>query len=121
MPRIVNAIDQLNRVSDSLQQVVLQTRMVPVEPLFNRFNRVIRDLSIERKIQVKFVIKGENTELDKRMIDELGDPLLHLIRNSLDHGLEKTEERKKKGKPELGTIVLEASQSGNNVFYHRGR
>ncbi|MDF1744765.1 MAG: chemotaxis protein CheA, partial [Gimesia sp.] len=116
LPRIVNAIDQLNRVSDSLQQVVLQTRMVPVEPLFNRFNRVIRDLSIERKIQVKFVIKGENTELDKRMIDELGDPLLHLIRNSLDHGLEKTEERKKKGKPELGTIVLEASQSGNNVF-----
>lgn len=113
---IANAVDQLNRVSDSLQQVVLQTRMVPVEPLFSRFTRVIRDLSLERNKQVRYVMKGEKTELDKRMIDELGDPLLHLIRNSLDHGLEQPEKRRELGKPETGTITMEATQSGNNVF-----
>lgn len=114
--RITKTIDQLSRVSDNLQQVVLETRMVPVAPLFNRFRRVIRDLSGERNKQVQLVIHGEQTELDKRMIDELGDPLLHLVRNSLDHGIESPDQRRQQGKSETGTIVLEASHSGNNVF-----
>jgi two-component system chemotaxis sensor kinase CheA len=113
--QISEAIDQLTRVSDSLQQGVLDTRMVPVGPLFNRFKRVVRDLSTARGKKVNLGIRGEKTELDKRMIDELGDPLIHLVRNSLDHGLEPPDVRVARGKPETGTIVLEASQGGNTV------
>jgi two-component system chemotaxis sensor kinase CheA len=90
--------------------------MVPVAPLFNRFRRVIRDLAGERNKQVRLVIRGEKTELDKRMIDELGDPLLHLVRNALDHGLESAGQRRNVGKPETGTVVLEAAHRGHNVF-----
>ena len=114
--QINEAIDQLTRVSDSLQRGVLETRMVPVAPLFNRFKRVVRDLSTERGKKVNLRISGDNTELDKRMIDGLGDPLMHLVRNSIDHGLESCDERVVRGKPETGTIFLEASHSGNNVF-----
>lgn len=113
---IGEAIDQLTRVSDSLQRSVLGTRMVPVAPLFNRFKRVVRDLSTERGKQVDLEIRGEKTELDKRMIDELGDPLVHLVRNSIDHGLEAPEVRAARGKAEVGTIRLEARHSGNSVF-----
>ncbi|MDF1699919.1 MAG: chemotaxis protein CheA [Planctomycetota bacterium] len=113
---IGEAIDQLTRVSDSLQRSVLGTRMVPVAPLFNRFKRVVRDLSSERGKQVHLEILGEKTELDKRMIDELGDPLVHLVRNSIDHGLESPEVREARGKPPGGTIKLEARHSGNSVF-----
>lgn len=114
--QIGEAIDQLGRISENIQQNVLQTRMVPVAPLFTRFNRVVRDLASERGKQVELVIRGEKTELDKRMIDELGDPLVHLVRNSIDHGLESPEVRSTRGKPAAGTITLEASHSGNNVF-----
>ena len=113
---INEAIDQLTRISDSLQRSVLGTRMVPVAPLFNRFKRVVRDLSTERGKQVDLEIQGEKTELDKRMIDELGDPLVHLVRNSIDHGLESPEVRETRGKPARGTIRLEARHSGNSVF-----
>ncbi|SFH74594.1 chemotaxis protein CheA [Planctomicrobium piriforme] len=114
--QIAETVDQLSRVSNNLQKRVLDTRMVPVGPLFNRFKRVVRDLAAERDKQVQLVIRGERTELDKRMIDELGDPLLHLMRNSIDHGLETSSERQRLGKPEVGTIVLEAAHRGNNVF-----
>lgn len=113
---VSQAVDQLSRVSKNLQRGVLNTRMVPVGPLFNRFKRVIRDLSVERNKQVRLVIQGEKTELDKRMIDALGDPLLHLLRNAIDHGLEGPEQRRAAGKPEHGTIVLEAAHRGNNVL-----
>ena len=113
--QITEAIDQLSRVSHSLQRGVLETRMVPVGPLFSRFKRVVRDLSRERGKKVNLLIRGEKTELDKRMIDELGDPLVHLVRNSIDHGLEPPDVRVSRGKPETGTILLEASHSGNNV------
>jgi two-component system chemotaxis sensor kinase CheA len=116
--QISEAIDQLTRISDSLQQGVLDTRMVPVAPLFNRFKRVVRDLSTARGKKVNLRIRGEKTELDKRMIDELGDPLVHLVRNSIDHGLESPDVRLARGKPEAGTILLEASHSGNSVFIH---
>jgi two-component system chemotaxis sensor kinase CheA len=116
--QISEAIDQLTRISDSLQQSVLDTRMVPVAPLFNRFKRVVRDLSTAHGKKVNLRIRGEKTELDKRMIDELGDPLVHLVRNSIDHGLESPDVRLARGKPEAGTILLEASHSGNNIFIH---
>lgn len=114
--KITEAVDQLSLVSRNLQRGVLNTRMVPVGPLLNRFKRVIRDLSVERGKKVQLLIQGEKTELDRRMIDALGDPLLHLIRNSIDHGLETTAERKQAGKPEAGTIRLEATHRGNNVL-----
>jgi len=110
------AIEQLVRISDSVQQSVLDTRMVPVAPLFNRFKRVVRDLSAEKGKRVDLVIHGEKTELDKRMIDELGEPLVHLVRNAVDHGLEPPDVRLGAGKLEAGTITLLASQRGNNVF-----
>jgi two-component system, chemotaxis family, sensor kinase CheA len=110
------AIDQFSRVSDGLQRGVLDTRMVPVGPLFNRFKRTVRDISSELDKKVHFIIRGENTELDKRMIDELGDPLVHLVRNAIDHGLESESVRISRGKPETGTLTLEAAHSGNNVL-----
>ena len=91
--QVTEAIDQLSRVSNSLQRGVLDTRMVPVAPLFNRFKRTVRDISLELQKKVNLEIKGEKTELDKRMIDELGDPLIHLVRNSIDHGIESAELR----------------------------
>jgi len=114
--QISEAIDQMARVSDSLQRGVLDTRMVPIAPLFNRFKRVVRDIGVELNKKVNLEIRGEKTELDKRMIDELGDPLVHLIRNAIDHGIEPAEIRTRRGKPEGGTITLSASHSGNNVF-----
>ncbi len=114
--QITEAVDQLTRVSKNLQRGVLNTRMVPVGPLLNRFKRVIRDLSVERSKRVQLLVQGENTELDRRMIDSLGDPLLHLVRNSIDHGLESPEQRVACGKPEVGTISIEASHRGNNVL-----
>jgi len=112
------AIDQFSRVSDGLQRGVLDTRMVPVGPLFNRFKRTVRDISGELNKSVNLVIHGEKTELDKRMIDELGDPLVHLVRNAIDHGLESEVVRKSRGKPEAGTLTLEAVHSGNNVLIY---
>ena len=112
------AIDHFSRVSDGLQRGVLDTRMVPVGPLFNRFKRTVRDISGELNKSVNFVIHGEKTELDKRMIDELGDPLVHLVRNAIDHGLESKDVRKSRGKPEAGTLMLEAVHSGNNVLIY---
>ena len=114
--QITEAVDQLTRVSKNLQRGVLNTRMVPVGPLLNRFKRVIRDISVERGKRVQLLVHGENTELDRRMIDSLGDPLLHLVRNSIDHGLESPEQRVACGKPEVGTISIEASHRGNNVL-----
>ncbi|MGI9427267.1 MAG: Hpt domain-containing protein, partial [Bythopirellula sp.] len=102
--QISEAIDQLSRVSQNLQRGVLDTRMVPVAPLFHRFKRVVRDLSKERGKRVNLEVRGEKTELDKRMIDELGDPLVHLVRNSIDHGLEGPDVRVDRNKQEEGTI-----------------
>ncbi len=111
-----DAIDQFSRVSEGLQRGVLDTRMIPVGPLFSRFKRTVRDISEELGKKVHYVIRGENTELDKRMIDELGDPLVHLVRNAIDHGIESEQVRVKKGKPAFGTLSLEAEHRGNNVL-----
>ena len=109
------AIHQLARVTDGIQKGVLDTRMVPIGPLFDRFHRVIRDLRMQSSKEVALQIDGEKTELDKRMIDELADPLIHMVRNSVDHGLETPEERVKAGKPRSGTVSLHASHRGNSV------
>lgn len=113
---LVAAIDQLTRVSDSLQRGVLETRMVPIGPLFNRFRRSVRDIAGELGKKVVLEVVGEKTELDKRMIDEIGDPLNHLIRNSIDHGIEPADVRRRRGKPEAATVRLTATHRGSNVF-----
>jgi two-component system, chemotaxis family, sensor kinase CheA len=112
---LAEAIHSLGRVSDSLQKGVLDTRMVPIGPLFERFRRVIRDLSHSSGKEVTLRIAGEKTELDKRMIDELSDPLIHMVRNAVDHGLESPDRREAAGKPRAGTVSLLASHRGNSV------
>jgi two-component system chemotaxis sensor kinase CheA len=109
------AIHGLGRISDSLQKGVLDTRMVPIGPLFERFRRVIRDLSHSSGKEVILKIGGDKTELDKRMIDELSDPLIHMVRNAVDHGLESPYNREATGKPRAGTVSLLASHRGNSV------
>ncbi len=112
---VSETVDQLARLSKSLQHAVLETRMVPVGPLFGRFRRIVRDLSLRQGKQVRLELEGESTELDKRMVDELGDPMVHLIRNSLDHGIESPEKRIASGKPAEGVIRLRAFHQSNNV------
>ena len=110
------AVHQLARVSDGIQKGVLETRMVPIGPLFERFQRVVRDLRVSSGKEVELKIEGEKTELDKRMIDELADPLIHMVRNSVDHGLERPDERQATGKPRTGTVLLQATHRGNSVL-----
>lgn len=112
---LVESVDQLTRVVDSLQRGVLGTRMVPIGPLFGRFRRSVRDIAHELGKQVTLELVGEQTELDKRMIDELGDPLVHLVRNAVDHGIEPAEVRVARGKPGVAILRLEASHRGNEV------
>jgi two-component system chemotaxis sensor kinase CheA len=109
------ALHSLTRVTDGIQKGIMGTRMVPVGPLFTRFRRVVRDIAKTNGKQVELVLHGENTELDKRMIDELGDPLTHMVRNSVDHGLELPEVREAAGKNPAGTVTLEASHRGNSI------
>jgi two-component system, chemotaxis family, sensor kinase CheA len=109
------AIHHLGRVSDGIQKGVLETRMVPIGPLFDRFQRVVRDLRVSSNKEVTLDVEGEKTELDKRMIDELSDPLVHMVRNSVDHGLELPEVRVAAGKPRVGRVLLAASHRGNSV------
>ena len=112
---LLEAVHQLDRVSDGIQKCVMDTRMVPIGPLFARFKRVIRDISRTNGKEIRLVIRGENTELDKRMIDELGDPLIHIVRNSADHGIELPEVRVAAGKPAEGTVTLDAMHRGNSI------
>jgi two-component system, chemotaxis family, sensor kinase CheA len=109
------AVHQLDRIADGIQKSVMDTRMVPIGPLFGRFRRVIRDMARGNGRDIRLVIRGEKTELDKRMIDELGDPLIHMVRNSADHGIESPEIRLAAGKPREGTITLDAFQRGNSI------
>ena len=113
---LFETIHQLDRVADGIQQSVMDTRMVPIGPLFARFKRVVRDISRASNKQIQLTINGEKTELDKRMIDELGDPLIHLVRNAADHGIESPEARAAAGKPPAGTITLDAFHRGNNII-----
>ena len=109
------SIEYLERITTNLHDAVMKVRMVPVERVFNRFPRMIRDLSRQLKKEITLEMSGEETELDRTVIDEIGDPLIHLLRNAADHGLEVAEIRKQKGKPAQGHIYLRAYQDGNNV------
>ncbi|MCR8656272.1 chemotaxis protein CheA [Paenibacillus endoradicis] len=109
-------IEHMARVSSDLQNIVLKLRMVPVDTVFNRFPRMIRDLAKSLDKKIDLVITGAETELDRTVIDEIGDPLVHLLRNSVDHGIETISERIAAGKSETGTVHLRAFHSGNHVF-----
>ncbi len=112
---MLQAIESLERITTNLHNAVMKVRMVPIERVFNRFPRMVRDLSKELNKKVKLQMYGENTEVDRTVIDEIGDPLIHLIRNSLDHGIEFPQERIRLGKPEEGNLILRAYPDGNNV------
>lgn len=108
-------IEYLERITTNLHDAVMKVRMVPIETVFNRFPRMIRDISKELGKEVNLIMSGEETELDRTVIDEIGEPLIHLLRNSIDHGIESVEERRKMGKPEVGQIFLRAYQDGSDV------
>ncbi len=108
-------IEYLERVTTNLHESVMKVRMMPIESVVNKFPRMIRDLSKKLGKQMELYMTGEDTELDRTVIDEIGDPLMHLLRNSADHGLETAEVRRERGKPEMGSIFLDAYQDGNNV------
>ena len=112
---MTDAIEYLERVTTSLHDAVTKVRMVPIERVFNRFPRVVRDLSKDLNKEIELIMEGEETEVDRTVIDEIGDPLIHLLRNSADHGIESPEERIAKGKNEKGTVRLIAFQDGNTV------
>ncbi|MBW7454724.1 chemotaxis protein CheA, partial [Paenibacillus sepulcri] len=109
-------VEHMTRVSGDLQNIVLKLRMVPVESVFNRFPRMVRDLAKSLDKKVDLVISGADTELDRTVVDEIGDPLVHLLRNSLDHGIEPVADRIAAGKSEVGSVNLRAFHSGNHVF-----
>ncbi|MBO5451167.1 MAG: chemotaxis protein CheA [Lachnospiraceae bacterium] len=108
-------IEYLESVTTNLHESVMKVRMVPIESVVQKFPKMIRDLSKKLDKKMQLFMSGEETELDRTVVDEIGDPLMHLLRNSADHGLESAEIRKKRGKPEVGSIFLDAYQDGNNV------
>ena len=110
-----NSYQLLTRVTNDLQETVMKIRMLPIAQTFNRFPRLIRDLSRDLGKEVKLEMSGEETELDKSVIEVLVDPLIHIVRNAMDHGIEMPEEREKAGKPRVGTISLSASHNGNLI------
>ncbi len=108
-------IEYLESVTTSLHESVMKVRMVPIESTVSKFPRMVRDLQKKLGKKMELYMSGEETELDRTVVDEIGDPLMHLLRNSADHGLESAEVRKERGKPEVGSIFLDAYQDGNNV------
>ncbi len=108
-------IEYLESVTTNLHESVMKVRMVPIESVVNKFPRMIRDLSKKLGKKMELYMTGEDTELDRTVVDEIGDPLMHLLRNSADHGLESAEIRAERGKPAVGSIFLDAYQDGNNV------
>jgi two-component system, chemotaxis family, sensor kinase CheA len=113
---LTETVEHMSRISGDLQNIILNMRMVPVEQVFNRFPRMVRGLAKDLKKKVNLDIIGAETELDRTVIDEIGDPLVHLLRNSIDHGVETPEKRLSSGKSEEGNITLKAYHSGNHVF-----
>ena len=115
LEKLQEGLVQLDRHTRELQESVMQIRMVPISFTFSRFPRMVRDLSEKLDKKIELVMHGENTELDKTVIEKIGDPLVHLVRNSIDHGIEMPEERIAAGKPETGTIQLNAFHRGGNI------
>lgn len=115
LAELTETLEQMDRVTTDLQNIVMKVRMVPVSAVFNRFPRMVRDISKELNKEINLTIEGEETELDRTVIDEIGDPIMHLLRNSLDHGVEHPDDREAKGKPRTGEVGLIARHEGNNV------
>ncbi|SFV59304.1 Signal transduction histidine kinase CheA [hydrothermal vent metagenome] len=115
LEELTQVVSIVSLVTTDLQIAVMKTRMLPIGKVFNKFPRMIRDLSRELNKKIELVVSGEDTELDKSLVEEIGDPLVHIIRNSCDHGIETPEERIAKGKPEQGTISLKAYNEGNQI------
>jgi two-component system chemotaxis sensor kinase CheA len=115
VPGLSQAMQELTRSSQALQAMVMQVRMIPVDAVFMRFPRLVRDLSSKLSKDVELKLVGKDTELDRTVVEALGDPLVHVIRNSLDHGLEPPEERLAAGKPKAGTLEISARHAGGNV------
>ena len=113
---LIETLEQVERTTSDLQDLVMKIRMLPLDVVFNRFPRMIRDLSVELKKEINFIIEGAETELDRTVIDEIGEPLIHLLRNAADHGIENKEERIKNGKDPIGTIKLVAYQEGTKAL-----
>ncbi|ENZ02292.1 hypothetical protein HMPREF1092_01527 [Clostridium thermobutyricum] len=109
-------LEQVGRTTSELQDLVMKIRMLPLDVVFNRFPRMIRDVSVELNKEINFIIEGADTELDRTVIDEIGEPLIHLLRNAADHGIESREERIKRGKNPIGTIKLQAYQEGTKAL-----
>lgn len=109
-------LEQVGRTTSELQDLVMKIRMLPLDVVFNRFPRMIRDISVELNKEINFIIEGADTELDRTVIDEIGEPLIHLLRNAADHGIESREDRIKAGKNPIGTIKLQAYQEGTKAL-----
>lgn len=114
--KVSETTEKINFITGELQLSVLKTRMVPIDRLFRKFPRLVRGIAREMKKEVELVMSGGETELDKTVIDQLGDPLVHLLRNSIDHGIEPPDVRKKMGKKKVGSVYLSASQEGNHII-----
>lgn len=113
--RTERAVAELHRVADDLQLAVMRTRMLPIGKLFSRFPRIVRDISRTLGKQIDLVLEGEDTDLDRNLVDALADPMVHLVRNAVDHGIETPEVRRRAGKPETGTLRLIATQEGERI------
>jgi two-component system chemotaxis sensor kinase CheA len=112
---LIETTSQIDFITSEIQSAIMRMRMVPIGKLYQKAPRIVRDLSNEFGKNIKLIVKGEDTEIDRGIIEELNDPLVHMIRNSCDHGIESPEERVKFGKPVNGTITLDADQEGNNI------
>ena len=115
-PELSETLEQIGRTTTDLQDLVMKIRMLPLDTVFNRFPRMIRDVSVELNKEINFVIEGAETELDRTVIDEIGEPLIHLLRNAADHGIESKEERIAAGKDPVGTVKLIAYQEGTKAL-----
>ena len=115
-PQAVRNIAQLGRITKELQRVSMALRMVPIRGVFQKMSRVVRDIGIKQQKKVNFTTSGEDTELDRTVVEELNDPLLHMIRNSMDHGIERPEIRAAAGKPAIGNLILRAYHQGGNII-----
>lgn len=113
---LLETIEQVERTTSDLQDLVMKIRMLPLEVVFNRFPRLIRDISVDLNKEINFIIEGSETELDRTVIDEIGEPLIHLLRNAADHGIESKEKRIAAGKDPVGTIKLVAYQEGTKAL-----
>jgi two-component system, chemotaxis family, sensor kinase CheA len=112
---LTHSAARLSFITEELQAVGLRTRMVPIDAVFSRFPRLVRDLALSLNKEVDLIIRGQETEIDKTMVELIADPLVHLIRNSLDHGMELPDEPERRNKARRGTICLEAKQEGDRI------